>query len=136
MDLFSHGFRGFAHPPDKLHGIRTGGNELQPFHKDGLCKHGRGSGPITGDIAGLGSSLFDQLHGHVLERITKLDLFRYGDTVFGDVGAAPALIKNSIAAFRAEGALDCLCQDGHTRLDGFECLGVVTKLLGHNSPPF
>src|SRR5262249_22002089 len=84
------------------HGVMAGGDHFEARAGDGLGQDGGGGGAVAGDVAGLAGGLLDELGAHVLVGVGQLDVLGDGDAVLGDVGAAPALVDDGVAAARAE----------------------------------
>ena len=56
---------------------------------------------------------FHHLRAHVFEFVFQFDFFGDGNAVFGDVRAAEGAVKHHVAAFRAQGYADGVCQSVH-----------------------
>src|SRR5262249_50977298 len=83
---------------DEGHRVRARGDGPQAFAEDVLGEDGRGGGAVTSDVRGLRRGFLHELRAHVLERVFQLDVFGDGDAVLGDVGGAPALVEDGVAA--------------------------------------
>ena len=68
-----------------IHGIHAGGHRPDTAFHDRIGEHDRGRRAVASQIGGPGGRLPDQLHGHVLEPIVKLDVPCNGHAVLGDL---------------------------------------------------
>ena len=114
-------------------GVGTGGDILETLFVDGLGEHGRGRCSVTGDVAGLGSNLTDELGAHVLERALKLNLLGDADAVLGDRWAAEFLVEDDVATRGPKRCLDCLGEFLDTAQECVACGLVELELFScHN----
>ena len=90
----------------KCHWVCTSGHVAQTFAHERLGQHRCGGGAVACDVIGLLGYLFDQLSADLLVRILKIDFLGDGNTVVGDRGGSPLLLKDYVAAFGAECDLD------------------------------
>ncbi len=117
--LFDGGSNGLVDAALQVHRVHAGGNELHAFAHDGLCQHGCGGGAVAGVVAGLRSDFLDHLRAHVHELVFQFDLFCDRHAVLGDGWGAERTVQHDVAAFRAQGDLDCVGED----VDAFDHLG-------------
>src|SRR5690606_33495950 len=97
----------------EVHRVHAGGDRLHALADEGLGQHGRGGGAVTGVVGGLGSGFLDHLRAHVLELVLQFDLLRHGRAGLGDGRGAEARVEHGVAALRAQGCLDGICEDVH-----------------------
>src|SRR5476649_408841 len=103
----------------QVHRVHAGGHELHAFAHDGLGQHGGGGGAVAGVVAGAGSNFLDHLRAHVLQLVFQFDFFSDRHAVLGDGRGAERTFQHHVAAFRAQGDLDCVGQD----VDAFNHFG-------------
>src|SRR5665213_3219428 len=84
------------------HRVGAGGNGLDAFAIDCLCKHSRGRRTVAGYVGGLRGDFLDHLRAHVFEAVTELDFLGYGDAVLGDGRRAELLFDDDVAALGTE----------------------------------
>jgi len=116
LEVLDRGGGRLLEPAANHRGVGPQGDAPQPFGVDRLGEDGRGGGSVTGDVAGLGRHLVDQLGTHVLERVVQLDFLRDGHAVLGDERIAEALVDDDVAAGGAEGHRDSVGQGVHAAL--------------------
>ena len=85
--------------------------DFGPLPHDRLRKHCRRSGPVAGLVIGFLSDLPHHLGAHILELVLQLDLLRHGYAVLCDAWRSEALVKDHVAALRAQRDLDGIGQD-------------------------
>ena len=114
--------------------VGAGGHVAQALADHRLGQHGRGGGPVAGDVVGLGRHLLDQLRAEVLVRVGELDLLGDGHAVVGDRRGAELLVQDDVAPARAEGDLDRVGEGVDTVLE--QVPGVVREAqdLRHGCP--
>ena len=113
------------------HRVGAGGDVAQTFAHHRLGEHGGRRRAVAGDVVGLLGDLLDELGADLLEGILELDLLGDGDAVVGDRGRAPLLLKDDVAALRAQGHLDGVGEDVHTSLKTAASLDVEFNELCH-----
>ena len=86
--------------------VSTGSHVAQALTHKRLGEHGCGGGTVTCDIVGLLGYLFDEFSANLFIGVFKLDLFGDGNTVVGDRGCAPRLLKHDVAATGAKSYLN------------------------------
>ena len=62
------GVHSLLHTTLDVNGAGTGGHAAEAFAVDGLGKHGRGGGTVTGHVAGLAGGFANHLGAHVFVR--------------------------------------------------------------------
>ena len=104
MQFLDDALDGLLDAAGQGHRVMAGGDGLEALAVDGLGQDGGGGGAVAGHVAGLAGGFLDELGAHVLVGVLQLDFLGHGDAVLGDVGAAPALVEDGIAAARPQGA--------------------------------
>ena len=100
-ELCHGGVHSFLHTTLDVNGAGTGGHAAETFAVDGLGKHGRGGGTVTGHVAGLAGGFANHLGTHVFVRALELDLFGHSHTVLGGGGGAEFLVDEDVTTFGA-----------------------------------
>jgi hypothetical protein len=77
-------------------------------------------------------NFLDQLGADLFVGIVELDLLGDGNAVVGDGGGTPLLLKDHVAAARAQGDLYGVGEDVQSALKATACLFVKCNDLGHN----
>ena len=90
-DLLDGGVDAGLHPPHQLVGVGAGGHAAEALLEEGLGKHGRRGGPVSGLVAGFARRFLHQLRTEVLGLLAQLDLLGHGHAVLGDGRAAQDL---------------------------------------------
>ncbi len=112
FQVFDDAVDRLLHAAAQRHRVGAGGNEAETFAIHGFGEHGGGRRAVTGNVAGLRSGFFDELHAHVLERVFELDVFGDGHAVLGHLRGAPTFIEDGVASARPQGAADGFRQLG------------------------
>src|SRR5690606_12976820 len=141
-DLLGHALQGLddllGRQVDALlehHGVGTSSDVPQTLVDNRLRQHGRGGGPVTGHVVGLGGRFLQELGTHVGEGIFQLDLLGDGHAVVGNGRGAELLVKRYVAALRAKRRLDGVGKRVDPLFQGLTRLLVELKNLGHVSYP-
>ena len=108
LEVGDNGSDCFVDTPLEVHRICTGGDVLDTYVNDRLREDGGGGGAVAGLLVGLRGYLLDHLCAHVGEAVFEFNFLCYGYTVLGYLGCTEFLINHHIAAFGAEGYLDCV----------------------------
>ena len=109
--------------------VGAGGDVLQTLANDRLSEHGRRRGAVAGHVVGRRGDLADELGALILEDVLDLDLTSDGDTVVGDRRGAELLVKDDVAAARAERDLDGVGYGVDALLERLACLRLVLQFL-------
>src|SRR3954471_19442098 len=86
--------------------VGAGGDVLEALADDRLGEDGGRRRAVAGHVVGGRRDLADELGALVLEDVLDLDLAGDGHAVVGDRGSTELLVKDDVAAARAEGHLD------------------------------
>src|SRR5215213_8573870 len=113
------------------HRAVAGSDGPEAFVHQGLGQHGRGGGPVTCDVVGLGGHLLGQLSAEVLIRIVEFHVARHRDAVVRDRRRTPLLVEHDVAALGAEGDLHGVGEGVDTALQRAPRLLVKLKDLWH-----
>src|SRR5262249_33674574 len=140
VDLLTEAFQFLDDAGDGLldtagqgHGVAAGGDHLEALAVDGLGQDGGGGGAVAGDVGRLARRFLHQLSAHVLVGVGQFDFLGDGDAVLGDVGAAPALVEDGVAAARPQRRPDGPGQFADTGQQFLPRLIRVGELLGCHS---
>ena len=123
---------GFVHTALQVHRVSTSSYILDTNAYDGLRQDSGSSRAITCLVAGLGCHLLDELCAKVLGCVCQLNLFRYGNAVFGDVGSTVFLVDNYIASFGTQCYFYCVSQLVNATLQRVSRLGIVCDFFCHS----
>ncbi len=115
--------------------VGAGADVLQALGHDDLGEQRGGGGAVAGDVVGLDGDFLDELGAHVLERVVELDLLGDGHAVVGDGRRAELLLKDDVAALRAERDLDGVGELVDAGGEAVASFLVETDLLSHARNP-
>src|SRR5690606_3292769 len=112
------------------HRVDAGGHVLEALAEDRTGEHRGGRGAVTGQIAGLGGDLLDQLRAHVLDRVRQLDLLGDRHAVLGHRRRAELPIDHDVAALRPQRDLNRIRELVDASLQRSTRLDVELEFLG------
>ena len=98
------------------------------FHNR-FSENDRSGRTVACDVGGLRSDLVGHLRAHVLERLGKIDFFRYSHAVFGDLGRAERLLQENVSSCRSKCNFNRRGQFGYAFQHGDPGIGVKKHLL-------
>src|SRR5689334_14589195 len=121
----------------KKNRVRACCHSPNAFAADRLCENSCCGGAVAGHIRGFVSNFANDLRSHILKGFFKLDLIRYGQTIFGDCGGAELLVDHNVAAFWTKGDLHSVGQLIDAAENCRSRLLTVNNLFCHSYlPPF
>ncbi|MGY3058157.1 hypothetical protein ACVWZD_002402 [Streptomyces sp. TE3672] len=112
-------------------GLAPAATLRRPSRDESLGENGGGGRTVAGDVVRLLGDLLDQLRTDLLVRVLQLDLLGDGNTIVGDRGGAPLLLKDDVATLGAKGDLDGVGELVHAALETAPGLLVERDDLGH-----
>ena len=116
--------------------VGTGGDVLQAFVHQGLCKHSCGGGAVSSNIVGLLGDFLDQFGTDALVRVVQVDFLGDGNAIVGDGRSAVGLVENHVAALRTEGDLNGVSELVEAREHSLTSFVVVCNDLCHCSSTY
>lgn len=80
-----------------LHRVGAFAYCVKALFGNGACQHSGSGGAISGLLVGVVGHVLHQLGSDVLVLVLQVNAFGHCDSIFGDLGAAPALLNDDCA---------------------------------------